>query len=68
MIQNTSIHGDIRILSSSEPGLLQDRINDFLGTLAENIQIIDMKYSTAQQGNHTNYSVLLHYKAIEVEW
>lgn len=48
-----------------DPEMFQERLNRFIQDLGEDSVLVDVKFSTAQQGNQTTYSALVQYKQVE---
>ncbi|MBB6097012.1 N-acyl-L-homoserine lactone synthetase [Deinobacterium chartae] len=62
-------HGQVRLLNSTDPELLQQRVNDFLEQLPENAAVITLTHAVAPAGAHTVYSVVIHYKLLDTsDW
>ncbi|MCL4455662.1 MAG: hypothetical protein M1369_04645 [Deinococcus sp.] len=54
-----------RLIASMDPEMFQERLNRFIQDLGEDNVLVDVKFSTAQQGNQTTYSALVQYKQVE---
>ncbi|MFN8510207.1 MAG: hypothetical protein U0Z75_06555 [Deinococcaceae bacterium] len=66
---SNSPHGQTRLMTSTEPDLLQERLNTFLSELPETAAVIHIQMGMASHGNHIHYSALVYYKLLDVaEW
>jgi hypothetical protein len=57
----------LKVIAAADPDIFQERLNRFIESLPNEALIVEIRYSTASNGSHTNYSALLQYKTVE-EW
>lgn len=56
-----------KLVSATDPDIFQERLNRFVQSLPLETLLIDVKFSTSQNGSQTTYAALVQYKSVE-EW
>jgi hypothetical protein len=54
-----------KLVSSNNFELFEERLNEFIGSLARDDVIVDVKFSTAALGSTVEFSALVHYQRTE---
>lgn len=58
-------HATFKVISSHDPQLLEQRLNDFIATLDEDDLLVEVSFSTAASVGGVEYSALVQYKRTE---
>jgi|GEM_PF-1613479 len=62
-------HGKVRLLTSTEPDLLQERLNTFLEGLDPGAAVVSIQYSSQMHGTGVLHSAFVYYKLLDTaEW
>lgn len=56
-----------QLISANNQDMFQERLNHFVASLPAHTIVVDVKFSTALQGNNLVFSALVQYKEVE-EW
>jgi hypothetical protein len=65
----SSPHGKVRLMTSTEPDLLQERLNTFLSELEVSAAVVSIQYSSSTHGTGVLYSAFVYYKLLDTtEW
>jgi len=65
----THPHGKVRLLTSTEADLLQERLNTFLDALEPGAAVVSIQYSSQMHGTGVLHSALVYYKLLDTsEW
>lgn len=54
-----------KLISSNNLDLFEQRLNDFMASLARDDVVVDVKFSTAALETTVEYSALVHYQRTE---
>lgn len=55
----------LKLITSTDPTMFERRLSDFVGSMARDDVIVDIKFSTSPTPNGVEYSALVHYQATE---
>lgn len=61
------VEAKFKLVSSNNPDLFEQRLNDLVGSLDRNDIVVDIKFATTASSVGIEYSALVHYQTTD-DW